>query len=60
MKQLMNDRQMKYYNMGQNARAEGVSKDAAIGVFHEIDRAYWLAGWHDKDIEVIGWRKFNV
>lgn len=56
----MNDRQMKYYNMGQNARAEGVSKDAAIGVFHEIDRAYWLAGWHDKDIEIMGWRKFDV
>ena len=56
----MNDRQMKYYNMGQNARGEGIHKDAAICVFCEVDRSFWLAGWHDKDIEIIGWRTFDV
>ena len=55
----MNDRQMKYYNMGQNARGEGISKDA-VCVFCEVDRAFWYAGWHDKDIEIIGLEEVSM
>lgn len=54
----MNDRHIKYYKMGQNARSEGMSRDAAVCVFSDSDRSFWLAGWHDKDIEISGRRVF--
>lgn len=54
----MTEHQRKYYNMGMQARQEGLSVDASVCVFYDVDRSFWLAGWHDKDIEIMGWRKF--
>ena len=41
----------RYYAQGHNAQTEGHNKDAATCVFKTADRAWWLAGWHDSQIE---------
>ena len=40
-----------YYVQGRNAHTQGQSKDAAICVFETVNRAWWLAGWHDSQME---------
>jgi ribosome modulation factor len=47
----ISDRQFGYYNQGRAAHAEGLPKAAAVCVFETKNRAWWLAGWHDADIE---------
>lgn len=54
----MSERELKYYNMGQQARSESLSRNAAVCVFSDVDRSWYLAGWHDKDIEISGRRVF--
>lgn len=54
----MTEKQRKYYNMGMQARQEDLGRDAGVCVFFDDDRSFWLADWHDKDIELSGRRVF--
>jgi len=47
----ISEKQWRYYNMGRKAHEEGYGKEAAITVFEIRDRAWWYAGWIDRDIE---------
>lgn len=39
------------YRSGERRREKGRTKDAPA-MYDSVQRAYWLAGWHDKDMEL--------
>ena len=41
----------RYYQQGHDAQTQGHSKESAMCVFLMPDRAWWLAGWHDSQME---------
>jgi len=49
--QFITKKAWRYYTQGHKAHTEGQSKDAATCVFQTADRAWWLAGWHDSQME---------
>ena len=55
----MQERELKYYTLGQQAREEGLESCASSCVFNKVDEAWWLAGYHDKDTELTGRRYFR-
>ena len=41
------------YNLGRQARAAGYHKNACnIPASRMAKRSWWLAGWHDEDMEI--------
>jgi len=48
---LLQKKSWRYYAQGHNAQTEGQSKDAATCVFETANRSWWLAGWHDSQME---------
>jgi len=44
----------RYYQMGYKAYEDGKSKDEAQTIQYRVTRAWFLAGWHDADMEING------
>ncbi len=42
------------YEMGRRARRVGHRREAcSIPARERVERAWWLAGWHDQDMEIL-------
>ena len=41
-----------YYNFGRKAYSEGRPKEDSEKIKCRVTRGWWLAGWHDSDIEL--------
>jgi len=40
-----------YYHFGVKAYGEGQDKEESAKIKDPVTRSWWLAGWHDSDIE---------
>lgn len=51
-KSYMNSREAQQYDLGRQARKGGYSTDACNITADNYLRGWWLAGWHDQDMEM--------
>lgn len=50
---LSHKEELELYELGKQARAEGKeSNRCPYGVTNAVRRSWWLAGWHDADMEL--------
>jgi ribosome modulation factor len=54
----MTSRETVYYDQGRQAHADGLAPESCR-ISDQAKKAFWLAGWHDADIESGNNRYFN-
>jgi len=49
----MRQDELQMYDLGRQARTAGFQKTVCNLPVVSVKRAWWLAGWHDEDIELL-------
>jgi hypothetical protein len=47
----MNPKQSQLYDLGRQARIAGYELGACNLSHHDVNRVWWVAGWHDEGVE---------
>lgn len=47
----MNQKQSQMYDLGRQARIAGFGIESCNLSHYDHNRAWWVAGWHDEDME---------